>query len=237
MFQCPSREQLELLNSQRLAPTDQAVVETHIGECPACQQTLVSTRHNHTQQWEPSSPGEVESGPEDNLPAELREHPRYRVTGVLGRGGMGTVYKAEHRLLDRAVVLKLIRPDLLDNPKVVQRFEREARLAAKLNHPNIVAVYEAEQLGRTQLLVMEFVEGVNLQELVSQRGLLPVAESCELVRQAAIGLQHIHEQNLVHRDIKPANLLVSPLGVVKILDLGLATLKSGQAGGDLTAER
>jgi urea transport system substrate-binding protein len=84
---------------------------------------------------------------------------------------------------------------------------------------------------------MEFVEGVNLAELVSQRGLLPVAESCELVRQAAIGLQHVHEQKLVHRDIKPANLLVSPTGVVKILDMGLATLKTGKTGGELTADK
>ena len=143
----------------------------------------------------PYAPPEPEDEPnaKTHLPDELRDHPRYRVTAVLGRGGMGTVYKAEHRLLDRPVVLKVIRPELLGNRGVVERFQREARLAARLSHPNIVAVYEAEQLGTTQLLVMEFIDGVNLAELVSQRGLLPVAESCELIRQAAIGLQHVHE--------------------------------------------
>ncbi len=246
MNNCPSREQLELLTSKKLGPSDQAAVETHIGGCSVCQKTVASLLPGTTQNYIPC-PGDVSqhdeapqpagSQSQDKLFAELREHPRYRVTGVLGRGGMGTVYKAEHRLLDRPVVLKVIRPELLDNAGVVQRFEREAKLAARLSHPNIVAVYEAERLERTQLLVMEFVEGVNLSELVTQRGLLPVAESCELIRQAAVGLQHVHEQQLVHRDIKPANLLVSPAGVVKILDLGLATLKAGGAGSELTTEK
>ncbi len=256
MNECPSREQLELLTTRKLGLDDQAVIETHIGGCSVCQKTVAAMSPGTTQHYVPSpqdkshqdetpqqsqtgSPShqQAESQSQEKLFAELREHPRYRVTGVLGRGGMGTVYKAEHRLLDRPVVLKVIRPELLDNPSVVQRFEREAKLAARLSHPNIVAVYEAEQLEKTQLLVMEFVEGVNLSELVAQRGLLPVAESCELIRQAAIGLQHIHEQHLVHRDIKPANLLVSPAGVVKILDLGLATLKTGASGGELTTDR
>lgn len=205
-----------------------------------CQKAVAAMSLDATQNYVPGPSDEteaIESQAQQKLFAELRDHPRYRVTGVLGRGGMGTVYKAEHRLLDRPVVLKVIRPELLDNAAIVQRFEREARLAARLGHPNIVAVYEAERLNRTQLLVMEFVEGVNLSELVSQRGLLPVAESCELIRQAAVGLQHVHEQHLVHRDIKPANLLVSPTGVVKILDLGLATLKSGATDGELTTDR
>ncbi len=151
---------------------------------------------------------------------------------------MGAVYLARHRLLDRSVVLKVIRPELVNNAAVVQRFQREARLAARLAHTNIVTVYEAEELGATQLLVMEYIEGIDLAALVAQRGLLPVAESCELIRQAALGLQHIHEHGLVHRDIKPANLLVSTGGIVKILDLGLATLKAGPSGpGQLTADR
>jgi len=234
MSTCPPREQLELLTNHKLGPTDQAAIQTHVGGCTACQHTLASLGPGPTQQWQPSPSVDDESPPENNLLAEFRNHPRYRVTGVLGRGGMGTVYKAEHRLLERPVVLKVIRPELLDNLGIVQRFQREAKLAARLSHPNIVAVYEAEQIGRTHLLVMELVEGVNLAELVAQRGLLPVAESCELIRQAAIGLQHVHEQGLVHRDIKPANLLVSPAGVVKILDLGLATFKASKSGGELT---
>ena len=108
-----------------------------------------------------------------------------------------------------------------------------------MTHPNIVTVYEAEEFGSTQMLVMEFIEGVNLDELVAERGLLPVAESCELIRQAAVGLEYVHQQGLVHRDIKPHNLLVSRTGQVKILDLGLATLKSGpkEEANKLTADR
>src|SRR5262249_31133585 len=135
------------------------------------------------------------------------------------------------------VVLKVIRPDLVQSAQAVQRFQREARLAARLSHPNVVAVYEAEEFGSTQMLVMELIEGVNFAELVAQRGLLPVAEACELIRQAAVGLEYVHSQSLVHRDVKPHNLLVSRTGQVKILDLGLATLKGGQqpAGSELTA--
>lgn len=240
MTDCPKREQLELLTDGKLSAIDRATVETHVGGCGDCQKTVAELSTGETKQWQPGpveDDEQEESQTQQKLFAELRDHPRYRVTKVLGRGGMGTVYKAAHRLLDRPVVIKVIRSELLDNAAIVKRFEREARLAARLNHPNIVAVYEAEKLDCTQLLVMEFVEGVNLAELVKQRGLLPVAESCELIRQAAVGLQHIHELNLVHRDIKPANLLVSPAGVVKILDLGLATLKTGQAGGELTTDR
>jgi urea transport system substrate-binding protein len=240
MEHCPSREQLERLTSRTLDPADQATVATHVHGCPTCQQTVASLNpHMRTAEWRPSLDAESELTGSAKLPEELRRHPRYRVLGILGRGGMGTVYKAEHRLLERPVVLKVIRPDLVSSSHAVQRFQREARLAARLSHPNVVTVYEAEDLGSTQLLVMEFIEGANLAELVVERGLLPVAEACELIRQAAVGLEYVHTQGLVHRDVKPHNLLVSRTGQVKIVDLGLATLKSGRTptDGKLTAER
>jgi urea transport system substrate-binding protein len=240
MDSCPPRATLELLTVHQLDPQDEAQVATHVQTCAACQQTVASmTPDQLTAQWRPTPEEGRESSEHEALPEELRRHPRYRVVGILGRGGMGAVYKAEHRLLERHVVLKVIRPELLADGNIVQRFQREARLAARLSHPNVVAVYEAEELGSTQLLVMEYIEGVNLAELVAQRGLLPVAESCELIRQAAIGLAYVHSQGLVHRDIKPHNLLVSQSGQVKILDLGLATLKGGQKtpANDLTAEK
>jgi len=238
MSECPSREQIERLIDRRLDPVDQAQVETHISNCESCRETLTSLAPEPTQEW--STPTELEEVAldDDSLPVELSNHARYKILRVLGRGGMGTVYHAQHRLLDRSVVLKVIRPELLNNPAVVERFRREAKLSARLMHPNIVSVYEAEAIGKTQFLVMEFIEGLSLSTLIAQRGLLPVAESCELIRQAAIGLQYVHEQGLVHRDIKPANLLVSRDGVVKILDLGLAMLKTGKnTGSDLTADR
>jgi urea transport system substrate-binding protein len=237
---CPSREKLERLASGSLDAAEQTTLATHVRACVTCQQSMASVHpHQATADWRPPPEAENESAAADPLLEELRKHPRYRVTGVLGRGGMGTVYKAEQRMLERPVVLKVIRPELVAKPEVVQRFQREAKLAARLAHPNIVAVYEAEAFGSTQMLVMEFIEGVNLAELVAERGLLPVAESCELIRQAAVGLEYVHNQGLVHRDIKPHNLLVSRIGQVKILDLGMATLKRepNSQQEELTADR
>ena len=109
--------------------------------------------------------------PERELPAELADHPRYRIVNRLGGGGMGTVYLAEHRLMDRTVALKVIRRDLLGNETMVERFRREVRAAARLAlHPNIVAAYDAEQAGDSHFLVMEFVEGVDLAHLVKTQG-------------------------------------------------------------------
>src|SRR5262249_40662070 len=162
------------------------------------QQTVAAlSPYRPTEAYQAPAAAGHEAPGEAGLPEEVRQHPRYRVKRVLGRGGMGTVCKAEHRLLGRPVVLKVIRGDLLTSAQVVQRFQREAKLAARLTHPNVVTVYEAEELGSTQLLVMEFIEGVTLAELVKERGLLPVAESCELIRQAAVGLEYIHSQGLV----------------------------------------
>jgi urea transport system substrate-binding protein len=161
----------------------------------------------------------------------LVDHPRYRVLELLGTGGMGAVYKAEHRLLGRLVVLKAIRQDLLSNPQQVQRFLREAKLAASLLHPNIVTLFEAEQIGQSPFLVMEYLEGVDLARLLKMHGALPLAEACEWARQAALGLQHIHERGLVHRDIKPANLFLVGARQVKILDLGLAILSAEKSSG------
>jgi WD40 repeat protein/serine/threonine protein kinase len=140
----------------------------------------------------------------------------------VGEGGMGTVFKARNWKLGRVVALKVIRPERLANPIIARRFEREIRAAARLDHVNVVHAHDAEEVAGTHFLVMEYVEGIDLSRLVHQRGPLPVAEACDCVRQAALGLQHAHQAGLVHRDIKPSNLLRSRDGVVKVLDLGLA---------------
>jgi len=146
------------------------------------------------------------------------------VLRLLGRGGMGTVYLAEHKVMERRVALKVIRPDLTARPELVQRFQREAKAAARLAHPNVVSAYDAEQAGDCHLLVTEYVEGTDLACWLKARGPLPVSEACGYVRQAALGLQHAHEQHMVHRDLKPHNLMRLPSGQVKILDFGLALL-------------
>ena len=161
------------------------------------------------------------------LPQELIDHPRYRVVAAIGAGGMGAVYRAEHRLMDRPVALKVIRGDLLGSTEMVERFRGEVRAAARLaSHPNVVAAYDAEQAGETHMLVMEFVEGSDLAELVTRRGPLPVGEACEYARQAALGLQHAFLEGMVHRDIKPQNLMLTTRGQVKILDFGLSRFAS-----------
>ncbi|MBW3600366.1 MAG: serine/threonine protein kinase, partial [Planctomycetes bacterium] len=169
------------------------------------------------------------------LPAELQDHPRYRIVELLGRGGMGDVYRAEHKVMNRPVALKVIKPELVQNDAAVRRFHREVQAAARLHHPNIVTAYDAEQAGDLHYLVMEFVDGVDLDEILRERGPLPVEEACDFIRQAAAGLQHAHELGMVHRDIKPHNLMAvgmrnegkpAPSATVKILDFGLASLAS-----------
>src|ERR687885_36024 len=132
--------------------------------------------------------------------------------------------------MDRLVALKIVNPHLVNRPEMVERFRREVRAAARLTHPNIVTAYDADQAGATHFLVLEYVPGVNLEKLVQDRGPLPADRACDYVRQAALGLQHAHEQGMVHRDIKPHNLMLTRQGVVKILDFGLAKLASERAG-------
>lgn len=163
------------------------------------------------------------------VPEGLAQHPRYRVLKLLGRGGMGTVYLAEHKVMERTVALKVIRPGLTDRPELVERFRREVKAAAPLAHPNIVAAYDAEQAGDCHFLAMEFVDGTDLARWLKARGPLPPAEACGYVRQAALGLQHAHEHHLVHRDLKPQNLMRTATGAVKILDFGLALLTRSAA--------
>lgn len=171
------------------------------------------------------------------VPDALVAHPRYEVLQAIGQGGMGSVYKARHRLMNRLVAIKVIKPELVRNAKMVQRFQREVRAAAQLAHPNIVTAFDAEQVGELNLLVMEYVDGIDLAQLVKQQGNLPTPVACECIAQVAAGLQHAFENGMVHRDIKPQNLMLisdplrRPLDTasnqsrltIKILDFGLAS--------------
>jgi serine/threonine protein kinase len=150
----------------------------------------------------------------------------YLLLERLGEGGMGQVFKARERRLGRIVALKVLRKERIAKPDFVQRFYQEIQAAARLSHPNIVHAYDAEQIGEAHVFAMEYVEGIDLSRLVKQNGSLTVREACEYVRQAAVGLQHIHENGMVHRDIKPANLIRTQTGdALKILDMGLARLR------------
>ncbi|MDD4786318.1 MAG: protein kinase [Pirellulales bacterium] len=146
----------------------------------------------------------------------------YRLIEELSHGGMGTVYRAVHTRLEREVALKVLPKSRTTDQRAVARFEREMAAVEKLDHPNIVRATDAGEIDGVQYLAMELIDGFDLTELVDYLGPLPVANSCEIIRQAAIGLQCAYEQGLVHRDIKPSNIMVTGAGVAKILDLGLA---------------
>jgi tRNA A-37 threonylcarbamoyl transferase component Bud32 len=148
----------------------------------------------------------------------------YVILDKLGAGGMGMVFKARHRRMDRVVALKVLPPAVSQSEYAVRRFRREAEAAAKLHHPNIVAAHDADQAGGIHFLVMEYVEGSDLSRLVKTRGPLPVGQAISCILQAARGLAHAHEAGIVHRDIKPGNLLLDTKGHVKVLDMGLARI-------------
>jgi serine/threonine protein kinase len=179
-------------------------------------------------------PNETQASFDLTLPAELLNHPRYKIGKFLGSGGMGLVYQAEHRIMDRIVALKILHHDLVRHPRVVQRFRQEVKAAARLSHPNIVAAYDADQAGDAHFLVMEFVDGVSLDRLVKKRGALEPGYACYFIRLAAKGLAHAFQAGMVHRDIKPQNLMLTRNGQVKILDFGLARLAS-ETRADLAA--
>ncbi|MCR9202104.1 MAG: serine/threonine protein kinase, partial [Planctomycetaceae bacterium] len=231
----PSTEELSAFSLGRLTPDVAQSVEDHVSECLPCCETIVRLSSEDTfvdllQEVGPdpsdqrTSVGEAVAGDAEALPQPLLDHPRYEVQSLIGRGGMGRVYRARHRMMDRAVALKVINREWVRQPEVIDRFRREVKTAASLDHRNIVTAHDAEHAGDTHFLVMEFVEGVDLAETVRQRGPLPVSEACEYIRQAAVGLEYAHTRGMVHRDIKPHNLIVTQDNVVKILDFGLASL-------------
>lgn len=145
----------------------------------------------------------------------------YEIISLLGKGGMGEVYQAKDTKLGRDIAIKMLPVEFAIDSGRVERFQREARLLASLNHPNIAAIYGLEESGRTSFLVMELIEGDTLAERLKQ-GPIPIEESLKLALQIAEGLEAAHEKGVIHRDLKPANIKVTPEGKIKILDFGLA---------------
>jgi serine/threonine protein kinase len=166
--------------------------------------------------------------------------PELRVEGRLARGGFGTVFRGEHRRMRRRVALKFLDALLAHSREAIDLFEQEMVSVGSLDHPGIVRAYDAGEREGRWFIVMELVEGLDCGALVRQHGRLPVAEACEIVRQAALALGHAHQRGLVHRDVKPGNLMVTRpapglpgggVSEVKVLDFGLAGLSTGPALG------
>ncbi|MEQ1826874.1 MAG: serine/threonine-protein kinase [Pirellula sp.] len=159
----------------------------------------------------------------------------HKLLGHLASGGMSSVYLAEHLVMKHKRAIKVLPKSKLGNNSYLQRFQLEAKAIASLNHPNIVRAFDINHEKDTHYLVMEYVEGADMQNLVRKHGPLPFAIVADYIAQAARGLQHAHDVGLIHRDVKPANLLVNKEGVVKVLDLGLA-LFSEDTDASLTME-
>src|SRR5437016_5602500 len=159
---------------------------------------------------------------------------RYSLERELGRGGMGVVYLAREVRLDRPVAIKLLPPSKATDPKLRERFLREARTAAKLSHPNVIPIHAVEAIGEFVFFAMAYVEGETLTERVRRRGPLPPSEAARVLRDVAWALAYAHGQGVIHRDIKPDNILLESSGRVLVADFGIAGVVAGAGG--LTSE-
>ena len=248
---CPNPDVLADYVLGKVSEADLTGITSHVEACPECQSQLetldglsdtVITCLRHAVPNEADSDDSLlkgvlskiesitsESGSDSHghvheavLPRQIGQ---YQLVEKSGHGNMGDVYRAFHTKLKRTVAIKLLPEYRQRSPQAVSRFHREMEAVGRVDHPNIVRAYDAGEADGQFFLAMEFIEGVNLSSLVCSVGQLDVANACDIIRQAAVGLQHAHEHGLVHRDVKPSNLMLTTTGVVKVLDLGLARLQ------------
>src|SRR4051812_37925435 len=245
---CPSVGDLERLLAEDLRGAERDTVESHVEACVTCQEQLarLSTPSFRSVAGDPDGTG-PDPEPDERFLRLLRESPprtgdtasapplagpdaarfpggrlgRYEILEKLASGGMGAVYRARHVELGKVVALKVLPAGDLSEVSLA-RFKNEMRAIGRLHHPHIVAAHDAGDIDGVHYLAMDLVDGVDLARLVKRHGRLSVADACEAVRQAALGLQHAFEKGLVHRDVKPSNLMLARGGLVQVLDLGLA---------------
>src|SRR5690349_9150821 len=186
------------------------------GLCPACLLKQGATA-------ETAAPSDFPPFQPPTLEEVAKAFPQLEIIALIGKGGMGAVYKARQPALDRIVALKILPPQVASGPGFAERFNREARALARLNHPNIVAVHEFGQVNDLPFFIMEFVDGLNLRQL-ERAGKLSPREALQIVPQICEALQFAHDEGIVHRDIKPENILLDKKGRVKIADFGIAKI-------------
>ncbi|MEL6110350.1 MAG: protein kinase [Planctomycetota bacterium] len=235
----PAADLLERYAVGRCDAVDAAVIEAHVLTCDECcakladapRDLLLSQLAAHS-----SIAGDTDRGlaatdvqaslnksaNSNHFADRLSGHPKYRFVREIGAGGMGVVYQAEHRVMNRMVALKVIAPRLLQDEDVKIRFRREVEIAAKLQHPNVVAAFDADEIDGHLFLVSEYIDGQSVDQRI-QPGGMPIEDACRIIQQAAAALDHSHQHGLIHRDIKPQNMLVSSDGLVKVVDFGLAS--------------
>ena len=250
---CPSREELMDYVVGKLPDEASDTVASHLDACPDCQAKLATlpepddtlvARLRGPVLPDPfaEEPGCGQAlvramavmGRDRSATALPRQLGEYQLIERLGSGGMGTVYKARQGRLDRIVALKILLHGRTDDPRALVRFEREMKAIGQLDHANIVRAYDAREIDGTPVLIMEFVDGLDLAEIVGRDGPVAVSDACELVRQTALALQCAHDHGLVHRDVKPSNIMLARAGEVKLLDLGLARFYA-EGGANLSA--
>lgn len=256
---CFTRDELHAFTLGKLNESQALSIEQHLDNCAVCEETVavlddatdsmlrqLRTDHSEPTDEQPSAKEYqqaihelkqiVLSRSSDLMqaassvamePMRLRD---YELLEPLGAGGMGTVYRARHTRLETFVALKLLPTRHTPDELAVHRFQREMRAIGQLDHPSIVRAMDAGEVDGHHFLAMELVLGVDLGKLVRQTGSLSCSNACELVRQAALGMQYAHERGTVHRDLKPSNLMLTEDGRLKILDLGLALLTAGETG-------
>jgi len=252
---CPSLELLADLESGLLPPDASAQVLSHVETCRDCQTRLKiavlrgdknPANFPETIDWTTDSevrvlPSLAPDRPEPGSVAPPVQTPprtrlgQYRLVQILGQGGMGAVCLAFHLSLKKWVAVKILPTEATMRPSSVARFRREMEAIGHLDHPNVVRATDAGEYDGVHFLVMELVDGADLNRLLRETGRLSVADACEAIRQAAAGLQYAHERGMVHRDVKPSNLILNRLGQVKVLDMGLALIEASRLpGGAIT---
>ena len=257
LAQCPTMQVLQefLSGSSKVQWAPELLA--HLETCPRCSKMLdelaqgirdplvAAFEHGSGEDNYSSEPDclkVVRNIAQGNLGARKVERPHltqigsYEIEEVIAEGGMGIVYRATHRELGKEVAIKLLRTHLPHDLTIIKRFRRECRALGKMQHPNLVGASDAGVIDGTPFLVMEFVRGKDLGRLLKERGTCSIADACEIVRQAALGLEHAWSKGVIHRDMKPSNLIITQdslgAGLVKILDLGLARIVSQAKSGD-----
>ncbi|KAA5544515.1 protein kinase [Roseiconus nitratireducens] len=252
--ECPSADQLKAFTLGCLSEEDSDVLFQHLRDCERCKAELETVDSEdsfvHGLRQHDDHPGLTDEpdcrmamakalaaladagegladSEEDDLPSSIGE---YDLVRRIGRGGMGCVYLARHTKLGREVALKVLGGHRLADRRMRDRFDVEMRAVGRLSHPNIVTAHDAREIDGTAVLVTEYIDGLDLGQLVTRIGPLPIADACEITRVVATALQYTSDQGFVHRDVKPSNVMLSRQGDVKLLDLGLARFQFASAG-------